>query len=41
MRIDPLGGESLKNQEVKGKKSGKASRIGESKKRSFSIFWKM
>jgi hypothetical protein len=35
VRIDPLGGESLKNQEVKGKKSGKTSRVGESKKKEF------
>lgn len=35
MRIDPLGGESLKNQEVKGKKSKRTSRTGEVDKKEF------
>ncbi|MCD6551903.1 YaaR family protein [Thermotoga sp.] len=35
MRIDPLGGESLKNQEVKGKKSKKTSRTGKIERREF------
>lgn len=35
MRIDPLGGESLKNQEVKGKKSKRTSRTGEVEKKEF------
>jgi len=35
VRIDPLGGESLKNQEVKGKKSKRTSRTGEVEKKEF------
>jgi hypothetical protein len=35
VRIDPLGGESLKNQEVKGKKSKRTSRTGEVDKKEF------
>jgi len=35
VRIDPLGGESLKNQEVKGKKSKKTSRTGKIERREF------
>ncbi|PLV60307.1 YaaR family protein [Thermotoga sp. KOL6] len=35
MRIDPLGGEPLKNQRIKGKKSKRTAGVGDSKKKEF------